>query len=455
MAKGQFFKSKEMKESLNFIRAEISGVKDFDRETYNQEASKEEELFHNDKKLNSDYYSLLGHLLLGNNKELDKAFQEDPLLAASIENKAILCLNSLILDKEIKAKFFFAKTMDKYSQRRTSKNISKAIIDIVHSINLHLEDSGLQNAINSINFTELSKIVPDLLLYFLEYLCFYDFEAKSGTILEALINFQTEGFFGNAENCDNYYMANKHRLMALYYLKQKDPQAADKELLKFIKLKTQTDVPSPKPQITPLANKKGFPAQELLSNWQEVLGEIDEIQQFIFDNTFLAQNTCEFYECDDCCRYTFPTMSYTEYLYLKEWLTKNNYPLEKIIQKSETIQREHQNSFGSRLSILDKKKAENNIRGVENPHNFKYTCPFLEDGRCSCYEARPVLCRAFGLASNNKISIKTCNFHHNQYDAFSGPDNKKYTFDLRPIQSLVQSSDKYLNQQKKRSGSNP
>ena len=97
------------------------------------------------------------------------------------------------------------------------------------------------------------------------------------------------------------------------------------------------------------------------------------------------------------------------------------------------------------MKIIDKSLEENRVKGKENPHSFKYSCPFLDEGRCSIYKARPLLCRGFGLSSDDNLSVKTCNFYLGQYTHNCSRDNERYVYDLRPVQLMATDSDRFLS----------
>ena len=85
-----------------------------------------------------------------------------------------------------------------------------------------------------------------------------------------------------------------------------------------------------------------------------------------------------------------------------------------------------------------KQKIENNIlKTVEEKKNFKgggkfrYDCPFLIDDICSVYPYRGVLCRTFGLLSNDpktgKIRAPFCSHEGLNYSCFSDPETKTFS----------------------------
>ena len=140
-------------------------------------------------------------------------------------------------------------------------------------------------------------------------------------------------------------------------------------------------------------------------------------------------------------------MSLTEYKFLLNWIKENNYPIAGVIEKAKGIQEEHKKLFGEVMPIIDTTISENKEKGLENPFNYKYSCPFLVEGRCSIYHARPLLCRGFGLSSDDAVAVKTCNFYLSQYTHNCSRDNDRYVYDLRPVQAMAKASDRKLSQE--------
>lgn len=82
-------------------------------------------------------------------------------------------------------------------------------------------------------------------------------------------------------------------------------------------------------------------------------------------------------ECRGCAECCGPTIwSEVEYLYIKQYLIKNNMQEKKYDDK-----------FLSNLSNLK-------LDGL--------TCPYLVDKKCSIYPVRPFICRVFGTAKKLK-----------------------------------------------------
>ena len=137
-------------------------------------------------------------------------------------------------------------------------------------------------------------------------------------------------------------------------------------------------------------------------------------------------------------------MTASEWQYLETWMQQNDYPRQEAVERAQAIQAE----LKQKLEVVDKSDPAYSHRGSENPERHKFTCPFLLDNKCSVYHARPLLCRGFGLSTDNNLSLKTCKYYQNQYRHNASPENERYSYDLRNAQMLAASSDRYHNEGK-------
>jgi Fe-S-cluster containining protein len=299
----------------------------------------------------------------------------------------------------------------------------------------------------------LEEFLPDISLRFVEFVLRHHIANKYTEVWEILSPYAEISEASilhsptKAQNRDVSHDSAKNleaiRLLAIYKRLQADIVGAERYSYLYYKY-FKPDIEK-RAQLVTHANATGYPASELLKNWSAVLEECDTIQAEIFKQAGLENSTCEYFECSDCCKHTFPVMSYTEFVYLRDWLRKNNYPIAELEKRCSEIQNQYEEQYGSRLTVLDKNLPENNIRGIENPHNFKYSCPFLSaNGRCSCYAARPLLCRGFGLSTDNGISTKSCQYYIEQYQHGASAEGDRDVYDLRQVQTLARASDRYL-----------
>jgi Fe-S-cluster containining protein len=122
--------------------------------------------------------------------------------------------------------------------------------------------------------------------------------------------------------------------------------------------------------------------------------------------------TCIETGCQDCCTKTFPDVSYTEYLYIYEWLNKQPEDFKnRIYKSSKEVVTLYKKKYGKEPPFL---KGETDIH-CEYPMDFTFDCPFLGDNKCNVYEARPFACRAYGYGSRDGIRYKGCNYFYEQF----------------------------------------
>ena len=89
--------------------------------------------------------------------------------------------------------------------------------------------------------------------------------------------------------------------------------------------------------------------------------------------------------------------------------------------------------LGARLLDLKSKNSiNNNIKKILNEKskfndkNFKYNCPFLINNKCSVYEYRGIICRAFGLINigqDGRFKVPFCCFKGFNYSSVIEEDS--------------------------------
>ncbi len=442
--------AKDLIPSLELIRAEDSGLNNFNRSKFSQELSfiiEQDKLRAATEQSNRIKIAPYLHLFIfSKHEELADLLQRDPSIIAIGELKALKILNMLILGKEITLKDLFPFAKNKESVLPfSSRNLSKHIVNLYSQIFLNAQVANLEK----LPLAKLEEFLDDIALEYSSFILRYKIAAKYSEVWEILSPYALEfSAFDLSSNSNKQVFTAKNleaiRLLGIYKRLQGDLLGA--EHYEFLYHKYFSPDTERRAHLISHANTQGFPSAEILTNWGSILQECDEIQEAIHKQAGLESSTCEYFSCTDCCKYTFPVMSYTEFLYLKNWLVANNYPLGELEQRCAEIQSQYESQYGERFKVLDKNLPENNIRGIENPHNFKYTCPFLDNaGRCSCYAARPLLCRGFGLSTDNGISTKSCQYFIKQYDHGANADADRDVYDLRQVQALARASDRHLS----------
>lgn len=425
--------------SLENIDPGASGLRNLDSREHFKKLKEYQVL--SKKDASTDHYiKYLGLFLNKNYQKLLDEFNEDPSLVSSYENKSLKIMSMALLGKTINKVDFKVSVLPKPIEIESRLFLGQAKVFVELYIDFKKNISDLDLA--KIDIWKISKYNPGLGVYFSQYFLYENIKTEFENVFKFLIDLD----YGSIE-----FKAWKRFLLALYYRRNNEPDKAEQEYLNYLKENPIDETRNY--HIKHLGIKEFYMPQDVLNNWASVLKEYDANQNEAELRAGLAPNTCDYFSCSDCCSYTFPLMSKTEFLHLKKWMQENDYPIEEIIEKSKLIQKQHKEIFGEELPIVDKSKDEFKERGAENPNDFKYDCPFLsKEGRCTCYEARPILCRGYGSSSDNDFAVKACNYYRVQYQAKANPDNDRWVVDLREIQMLARSSDFYLSKDSEQSG---
>lgn len=435
-------------ESLDLIKAESSGCQSFDRDKfkdYYQICLEEEKKYKH--RYSETFRKFLLLFILEKFSDFKAQINERPDLLAEKEIKALYTYVLLIREEELAANHFLSNFSSPYARRRLSQGISRAMIEILSMLQNLLFSDKIQEKLQGLNLFSLKEKIPDIVFYYGDYILRNSLSEKYPDLEDELLNFTFIDICDGVEEIEARLSAERVRLLAFLYRRTGDSERAEKYMLEY-RGKIPQDIQSTlSPEIRTIENRRVFPANKILDNWADILQDCDEAQQEVLKLTGIYQDTCSYYKCDDCCNYTSPHMSLTEYRFLLKWAEENNYSLDIVREKARKIQAEHQQLFGEKLKIIDTKAKENQEKGSENPFNFKYSCPFLIDGRCSIYHARPLLCRGFGLSSDDALAIKTCNFYSNQYIHNCSRDNERYVYDMRPVQAMAKASDRFITKQ--------
>ncbi len=417
--------------SLDSINPRDSGLQSFNRSEFNvrlqAELSKNSE-----QDADTNYLRLLSLFVLGKHQEFESVIKADPSLIASSQFKALKLLNQLMRTQSVVAADIFPfGNQELFLRKKISKSIALDLITLYDSLKRVF-------VFPDCNFFALSEALPEIVFAYGIYIIENNLTAKFPELLQAI------------ERHKEYLGAmDSAFLLALYYRRIGDLQQAELSLEQFRKANEPTNK---KAKLKTIGNQKFFPAAQVFENWQSVLVECDQLQDEVLTRSGVHKESCEYFECSDCCKYTFPTMTETEYRYLHSWMQKNNYPIAKIKQKSEEIQAHYESLYSERLPVIIQEAAPDKVNPPENPHNFKFTCPFLDGDKCSCYEARPLVCRGFGLSSDNAISLKACQYYLVQYQNNEHPEHKRWVYDLRQAQMLAASGDRHINEGRVRKG---
>ncbi len=155
---------------------------------------------------------------------------------------------------------------------------------------------------------------------------------------------------------------------------------------------------------------------------EEVLAKytyyIESIQKEI-SNIFESQKEyiCCAEGCSYCCEYGMYPFSQLEFEYIKIAF----YKLEESV-KQKVVEN---------LRELEKEYIKN------NKEHFMHRCPFLIDGRCSVYNNRGIICRTFGVLTENSegnLTIPDCSNKGLNYSKVYNP--KERCIDEKKVEEL-------------------
>ena len=435
-------------DSLNSLNIKESGCADFKQDEFKdyyvlcldeQERQK--------RKYSKNFQKFLRLLIFEHFFEFEEIIEEHPEYLAEKEIKILWALNHIAQNKELTRELFIPNFASAHSKKRLSQSLSKELIEITHQLKSNIRFSqSVQARFEQYNYFVLQDYLPDILFYYAQYILDYQIQEKYSELYSRLQNFKFVDFCDGVEAIEDRQEAEKLRLLAYYYRRIGDEKSAEEYLMKYREIMPDDIQSSLSPEIRPKANLDYFIPEDTLIHWEKILAELNAVQNDVTVMAPLHKDTCGYFKCDDCCNYTSPHMSFTEFKYLEKWIQENNYPIQDVLLKNQEIQTKHEELFGEKLKVIDKSLPENQEKGIENPFGFKYSCPFLVEKRCSIYEARPLACRGFGLSTDDNLSIKTCNFYSEQYIHNCSRDNERYVYDLRPVQVMAKASDRYLTE---------
>lgn len=167
----------------------------------------------------------------------------------------------------------------------------------------------------------------------------------------------------------------------------------------------------------------------------------DLIKEFDLEYGLNAM-TCIETTCQDCCTKTFPLVTYTEYLYMRDWLNKQSEELRaKISENSKSIVAVYKERYGKEPPFLTGEKVDSK---KHYPNELYFNCPFLGDNKCNIYEARPFTCRAYSYSSFSGITFKGCNYFYEQFKRANKLSNVRKVIDAKSFFNFAKLTDRKL-----------
>ncbi|MBT6842668.1 MAG: hypothetical protein HOA17_02585 [Candidatus Melainabacteria bacterium] len=419
---------------------------------------------------NKNYFGFLVLLVNGQYQKLNDLLMENPHQVDTVKCKALFLLH-LILNKQ---KIVPMHISIRKARPELIDDVSYEMIELYKDLRSLIE-------FPEINFYQQIEVLPNLVIYFSDYLLNeVSLRAEHSEAwqsrLEEMI-FTDENF---VKLVDDNLRAQQYRLRAQYYRRLDQMDKAEAELVKYRK----NFNPSPDYKLNKLATTKAFPSAAVLDNLATIYQEAVEVQEEVLLRSGIYQDTCFYYQCSDCCKKDFPSVSLTEFLFIKNSLSDDEFARFKA--RAQKIQEAHIKEHGEPLKIVDQISS-----AKENPHEFKFTCPFLgekslpeklpdarlatkglaeltepsmmtaleernaADGTlrvgsndsCEIHALRPLACRSFGLATINNKDVQACKLYLKQYQANSSHRGERPVYDSRETTAMIGGSNTRLAQE--------
>ncbi|MDA0771976.1 MAG: YkgJ family cysteine cluster protein [Cyanobacteria bacterium] len=376
---------------------------------------------------NKNYFGFLVLLVNGKYQQLNDLLMENPHQVDTVKCKALFLLN-LILNKQ--------KIVPMHI------SIRKARPELIDDVSYEMIElyKDLRNLIEfpEIDFYQQIEVLPNLAIYFSDYLLNeVSLHAEHSEAWQSRL----EEIISNDENfvklIDDNLRAQQYRLRAQYYRRLDQMDKAETELVKYRK----NFNPSPDYTLDKLATTKAFPSAAILDNLATIYKEVAEVQEEVLLRSGIYQDTCFYYQCSDCCKKDFPSVSLTEFLFIKNSLSDDE--LVRFKTRAAKIQEAHVKEHGEPLKIVDQITS-----AKENPHEMKFTCPFLDEhDSCEIHTLRPLACRSFGLATINNKDVQACKLYLKQYQANSSHRGERPVYDSRETTAMIGGSNTRLAQE--------
>ncbi len=235
-----------------------------------------------------------------------------------------------------------------------------------------------------------------------------------------------------------------HRLLAWIYRLTGENSRGEEELIKYrmnwipnksagvhcklVDLKLNDEIPSDKNGIFNLLKKAYEQTSEMIKQLDLEYG--------------LNSMTCVETGCQDCCRKTFPYMSYTEYLLMCEWLkTQPGEFKKKVTESSQAIVSLYKSKYGKEPPFMSGESFDLN---KEYPLDFVFECPYLGNNKCNVYEARPFTCRAYSYGSQDGVKYKGCNYFFEQLKGATKLNDVRKVLNMGSFYDFAKKTDEKL-----------
>lgn len=306
------------------------------------------------------------------------------------------------------------------------KNISRELSLILEKLIKNNQVSTVKNVIAQIKKLDYFLVLPFLPLYLSEMLIRQNDLDSAFDLLE--------------DSKDS----EVHRLRAWIYRIKKNDNLAEAELAKYKKDYISNKETGLHCQYISLDLPDSAPSEknEIFKMLENAFEQTNKFIQKMDLEYGLNAMTCVETSCQDCCRKTFPYVSYTEYLYMKEWLDNQSDDFKnKILKGSREIVDLYKKKYGKEAPFIS---DENPDLNKEYPLDFVFECPYLGDNKCNVYNARPFTCRAYSYGSQDGIRYKGCNYFFEQLKSATKLSEVRKVINMASFSDFAKLTDKQL-----------
>lgn len=360
------------------------------------------------------FYLSLNHLMQGNIRDFIKTS------------------NMILPESEVKfiALYFISSVMSNITMPKNifpdHKNVAKQVAKIISSLLKNKKNDIVLLIVDQFEKLDYYAVLPFLQLYLADVFIRTNMLKNAKEILVGVNNPEV------------------HRLNAWIYRLEGEDKLAETELIEYRKnISLDSDVNYFFQTINlQLPSKSPEDTEEIFKYLNDSYRQTgDLIKQFDLEYGVNAM-TCIEMGCQDCCKKTFPLVTYTEYLYMRKWLDKQEESFKReISESSKKIVDVYKERYKKEPPFIIGEKFD---LKKEYPYEFYFTCPFLGDNKCNVYEARPFTCRGYGYSSFTGITFKGCNYFFEQFKKGNMLDNIRKVIDARSFFNFTKLTDEKL-----------
>ena len=340
-------------------------------------------------------------------------------MSSSPSFTAILILWSIYSETSLTKKWEF----------QNEKIISKELSRLIKRVIGKWTNEQLNDLTKKLIQNDFLRLLPSFSIY----LCEAFIQAKLLPLAKEILNSITD--------------SEIYRLKAWIYRVENNTEMAEKELSKY---RASIDF-SKTPNIVLESLSINYPKElghneeDILNSIKDIYKQTDGLVKELQLEYGINNNTCEENSCADCCKKTFPIITYSEYLYIKKWL--ENQPKsyqDEIKLKSLEIVNRYMKTYKSEPPFITNEISYINTKVTEYPKEFTCTCPFLKDDKCTVYESRPFMCRAYGYSTIDGASFKGCNYFFFQLMYATKTTNTRKIINFDSFNQFIKEADNKL-----------